>query len=410
MVVVADGDEPGREHARSVADSLDGVAASVDVVEPAKGKDISEHLAAGGSLGQLRELEAEKIDCTTKGSPLLQSIGTLPIAPLPEVLANAPAEPEWRWEGYLASTALTLLAGRPKVGKSTLIFALIAAIVTGRRFLGRGVARGGVLVLSEERRDSIAEKARAFGLDDSDVHVLMRHEAHGIPWAEIVVEARTYCKAHGLGVLVVDTFDKWTGLRGDDENKSGPVLEALEPLARAAGDGLAVLISSHQRKADGNFGEAVRGSNALTGGVDVVVELERAPASAQAGGSARVLNAVSRFAATPEELAVELEEGTYRACGDLAALKAEAEDQKLGEALTEHPQTVAEIAELAELGAATVRRRLDVRYGRGEVEREGSGKRGDPYRYRRRPIDCNAPDPLGGAINQSALEREGVAA
>lgn len=32
------------------------------------------------------------------------------------------------------------------------------------------------------------------------------------------------------------------GLRGDDESKSGPVLEALEPLMRAAGEGLAVLI------------------------------------------------------------------------------------------------------------------------------------------------------------------------
>ena len=36
----------------------------------------------------------------------------LRIAPLPEVLATDPAEPEWRWEGYLGSTALTLLVGR----------------------------------------------------------------------------------------------------------------------------------------------------------------------------------------------------------------------------------------------------------------------------------------------------------
>jgi hypothetical protein len=47
-------------------------------------------------------------------------------------------------------------------------------------------------------------------------------------------------------VIVTDTFDEWSGLRGDDENKSGPVLQALEPLMQTAGEGLAVVLVSTQ--------------------------------------------------------------------------------------------------------------------------------------------------------------------
>jgi hypothetical protein len=103
---------------------------------------------------------------------------------------------------------------------------------------------------------------------------------------------------HGLDVLMVDTWDKWTGLKGDAENNAGAILEALEPLVGAAGTGLSILICAHQRKSLGEFGEAVRGSNALTGGVDVVMELERPRADALAGDGVRVLQAVSRFAGT----------------------------------------------------------------------------------------------------------------
>jgi hypothetical protein len=35
-----------------------------------------------------------------------------------ELRANTPAEPSWTWTGYVAPGSVTLLAARPKVGKS----------------------------------------------------------------------------------------------------------------------------------------------------------------------------------------------------------------------------------------------------------------------------------------------------
>ncbi|MFF7895968.1 DUF3987 domain-containing protein [Streptomyces sp. NPDC007907] len=47
VVVIADRDEPGRKHAAAVADSVQRAGIPVRVLEPARGKDASDHLAAG---------------------------------------------------------------------------------------------------------------------------------------------------------------------------------------------------------------------------------------------------------------------------------------------------------------------------------------------------------------------------
>jgi hypothetical protein len=50
VIVVADADEVGQEHAKHVALNLRPVAASVRIVKPASGKDAADHLAAGYTL------------------------------------------------------------------------------------------------------------------------------------------------------------------------------------------------------------------------------------------------------------------------------------------------------------------------------------------------------------------------
>lgn len=50
VTVVADADEPGRKHARQVAEALADVAKSVRIVEAAQGKDATDHLNAGRSI------------------------------------------------------------------------------------------------------------------------------------------------------------------------------------------------------------------------------------------------------------------------------------------------------------------------------------------------------------------------
>jgi predicted ATP-dependent serine protease len=75
----------------------------------------------------------------------------------------------------VAPGEVSLIAGRPKVGKSTLLFGLIAAILHGQPFVGRGTCDRGVLLLTEEGATTFAEKARSFGIENHPrFHVLLR--------------------------------------------------------------------------------------------------------------------------------------------------------------------------------------------------------------------------------------------
>jgi putative DNA primase/helicase len=52
-IIVADKDEAGRNHGGAQAKLLDGIAASVYIVEAAAGKDLADHIAAGKTLDEL---------------------------------------------------------------------------------------------------------------------------------------------------------------------------------------------------------------------------------------------------------------------------------------------------------------------------------------------------------------------
>ena len=336
---------------------------------------------------------APEFDSATYKTSRVAERKNLSPLPLASLLENVPPEPEWLLRGYVAPFAVTLLAGRPKVGKSTLLFAFLSRLVAGMPFAGVETTAAGALVLTEERRDTLAEKARILGLlsfppptspiaaeSNSQVHIQLRNDLGALAWPEIVRQAITYCAQHNLRVLVVDTWDRWTSLRGDSENTAGATNEALEPLHYAAASGLAVVIVTHQRKSLGEFGEAVRGSNALTGGVDVVLELERPAASLGLGHHARALRAVSRFAATPDELYVDLDEhrSEYVAIDSPEEVKTAADLERILAAVGDVHDAAAIAADL-DMKAATVRRRLKTLRERGLVRRDGTGRKGSPF-------------------------------
>ncbi|MFD5513859.1 DUF3987 domain-containing protein [Streptomyces sp. NPDC127051] len=53
VIVIADRDEPGRKHAAQVAESARSVKVPVRILEPAQGKDVTDHLAAGLTFADL---------------------------------------------------------------------------------------------------------------------------------------------------------------------------------------------------------------------------------------------------------------------------------------------------------------------------------------------------------------------
>ena len=60
VIIVADRDDAGWKHAETVANTLLGGARSVEVVRAAVGKDVSDHVAAGLTLGKLVQVAEPK--------------------------------------------------------------------------------------------------------------------------------------------------------------------------------------------------------------------------------------------------------------------------------------------------------------------------------------------------------------
>lgn len=302
-----------------------------------------------------------------------------------EVSASTPPEPEWVLPGYLAKGAVTLLAGRPKAGKSTLAWA-IAAVVDmpsrfGGRFLGRPVMGGPVVYVAEEGAATLAPK---LGSSDESL-VLSRDKAWPKPsWVELIGAAVSRAKEIEAALLVIDSLAFWASFREGQEQDSGAVQKVMDMLSAAASGGLAVLLVHHQRKRGGDQGDAVRGSGAILGAVDVVVELEHLGEGSPP--THRRLVAVGRWPQTPPVLVIDRAEDGWR-------VVREVEDRSAADALGIRERVLAALPDQSPgITEADLLQRLDLDkrkvglralFDKGLVDRKGAGKKGDPYLYKK---------------------------
>ena len=72
-------------------------------------------------------------------------------------------------EDLLPSAGFSVLAGKPKAGKSTAARQLALAVAQGEDFLGRETNKGTVMYLAiEEKQNEVVRHFRQLGIKDSD--------------------------------------------------------------------------------------------------------------------------------------------------------------------------------------------------------------------------------------------------
>jgi DnaB-like helicase N terminal domain/AAA domain len=335
--------------------------------------------ANGNSESVLREV-------ATLSAPLKEEVGqkrNLRFRSGAEIALTTDELIEWIVPGFVAKGAITELGAKVKAGKTTLISKLVRAVADGLDFLGKPTLKTPTVYLTEQPVVSFRqamERADLLGRDD--FHVLLHSDTQGMPWPEIAGHAVRECKRVGAKLLVVDTLPQFAGLKGDSENNSGDALAAMEPLLRAAAEGIGIILVRHERKSGGDVGDSGRGSSAFAGAVDIVVSLRRPEGNAKK--TLRVLQALSRFSETPAELLIELTDGAYISLGDPhdAAVKA-AKDSILTIAPTSEPEAadLKQLMESADVPRATAQRALKELVEEGELTKLGEGKRGKPFKY-----------------------------
>jgi hypothetical protein len=285
-----------------------------------------------------------------------------------------PLEPDWTLEDILAAGILAAIVSKPKVGKSTLVYELGVAVAQGRVFLGRATKQGAVLILAmEEHRRDVKRRLRNLGADQLDgIHV----HAGPLPDSpDTILALASFIKQHGIVLVIFDTLNAFWSV--SEENDAGAVTQAIKPLLQLAREsGATVLLIHHARKAEGEYGDEIRGSGALFSLLDVALILKRHTVDTQ-----RRLTIISRYAESPPELLLELREHGYVSLGDPAASDKAARLAKLTDALTDTPMGVKAVAAKAGLPLKASYSLLELLAQQGKATRSGTGKRGAPFLY-----------------------------
>lgn len=387
VAIIPDNDEPGEKHALDVARSCLRAGIRVRVLRlaglPPKG-DVSDWLDAGHPKDELLRL-AKDATLSDADRPSDSDSG-LPFISVGELLREPADAHSWLVDGLLIKGGLSMTAGKPKAGKSTFARNLCVAVVHDEPFLGRATVRSPVLYLGlEEKRDQVREHFRALGVDDDDpLYVFV-----DLPPADALERLRVSVEKHRPGLVVIDGLFRF--VKAADSNNYAEIYAKLEPLlALARRSGAHVHLTHHEKKAAGECDgqDGVLGSTAIVGSVDLTLVIRRGKDS-----NRRTIQGTARYGQDLPESVLELDQsGRVTLAGSRDEVElAEAEARILaaldqaGEPLPEKDagelvgiRTLVKGVRGQILGIGL--RRLVIR---GQVVREGGGKRGDPFLYSR---------------------------
>lgn len=276
--------------------------------------------------------------------------------------------------GYI-QPGLSIIAGKPKTGKSWLSLGLAVAVATGGLALGSvPVKQGSVLYLALEDNERRLQQRLRQILQDQEVALDDLYLETGCPrldaggaeaireWVDATDDAR---------MVIVDVFTKIRPERSSSDTGYESDYRALAPLKQLADEtGVAVVVVHHTRKmaAEDPF-ETVSGTNGITGAADTILILDR-------GSQGTTLYARGRDIEEIETaLLFDKQSGTWSAQGPTTEVRRSDERQAVLSVLAEkgRPMSPTELSIKLDVPSANVRQLLQGMMTSGEISKRGRG-------------------------------------
>ncbi|MEQ9097338.1 MAG: AAA family ATPase [Phycisphaerales bacterium] len=293
--------------------------------------------------------------------------------------------PDWIWPGYIARGGVTLLTGLWKAGKTTLLGHLLRDLPLGTGLVDVPMTDP-VAIVSEEPAGVWARRRDALTLGSTNL--LLQRESFARPshqqWIDLIDKLAGAVRERSLALVVFDTLPSLWPVH--NENDASEVVHALAPLRNINNAGAAVLLIHHPRKGEGDQAQASRGSGALPGFVDAIVELRRFNPQDPAD-TRRKLTAYGRYPEVPPEMVLDLTPQGYRMLGQPGTLRSEGMQQIIEGLLPGEPpgMTVEGVLEAwpeaSRPSEIHLRRLLAKGTDDERWERHGKGVRGDPHTF-----------------------------
>jgi len=303
---------------------------------------------------------------------------------LQELLDEPEEETPWVVEGLLPASGLSLVVGKPKVGKSTFARWMALAVAQGKPFLGLAVAQGPVIYLAlEEKRGEVKRHLREMGASGPEpLHFLLEAAPEAaMAWLDREVRARKPV------LIVIDTMQRF--LRLSDLNEYAQVTNAIDPVLALARDTDAhVMLVHHARKgsggrkgASGGDFDSILGSTAIQGSVDTTIMLDQ-------NGRNRAVESRQRYGADMPRTPIALDDTTGIPCLETAPTTAAGYAERILKFIDDcdgSPTADEVVLGIGGNRAAVKQALARLAEPGGPLERTGTGKRGNAYRYERRP-------------------------
>jgi RecA-family ATPase len=277
-------------------------------------------------------------------------------------------------DGYVAE-GLTILAGRPKLGKSWLALGMCVAVATGGQVLGVDCEQGDALYMAlEDNRRRLQDRLGVVLYpehsrpDVSRLTVRTIAPMIGAGLLEELDKWRTAAKSPKL--IVIDTLAKVRPAKKGNQDSYSADYEAIAPLQRYASEHrLAVIVVHHVRKAEAEDPlEAVSGTNGLTGAADTIMVLNRNHEGAKLYGRGRDIEEI--------EKAIRFDKGRWEVLGDADDVKRSDQRRKVLATLkgSASPMKPDEIARETGMIVGSVNQQLRALVKSGDAEKIGYGQ------------------------------------
>lgn len=297
------------------------------------------------------------------------------IISLTELMARPLPEPVWIVPELL-STGLTLLAGKPKTGKSWLILLVALCVASGHSTLGKEacVPRRVLYLSLEDSAVRFQHRVKVL-LDGREVPALF--DLH-IKWEPLVkgglLNLRTWLETHpDTRMVIIDTLAKVrTAARnnGNVYQEDYELMSQLQDLASEYQIALAVVHHTRKQESSDPFDE-ISGSTGLTGAADTCMVFKRERHSREA-----TLNITGRDV-EEQELALTFTPGNggWTPAGTAAERQISQSRQEILDLLQEHESmTPAEMAKELEKPQGVLRKTLSRMFKEGLIEKSGHGR------------------------------------
>lgn len=192
-----------------------------------------------------------------------------PIKKLDALMAIQFPEQEYLIDRLIPESSITILSGTSGSYKTyTLLQMAISVASNTQLFEQFNTRQTGVLIVDEENGERLMQKRLLQLNADSDLPIYFTPKTGFKLEEEMINSLISQCKSHNIGLVIIDSLVR---VHNADENSSREMAKVYEKVRRFTQEGIAVLITHHNRKQgafSGNAGAEMRGTSENLAAVD----------------------------------------------------------------------------------------------------------------------------------------------